>query len=450
MRRSRRISRGYLELPGEFAYCLAMVKWVVLSIAASACGFQRPADVDVPDDAGDHTQLTIRVSSAGNDVNDGIATPVLTLKRALAIAAVRSETVTIVMDAGRYDMSGGETFPYTLPTNVTIAGAASGGTVLAGNSTTPGLIVDAGALQDLELENFTIAITAKGMARLARIHVRTSDVAVQAETEAAATVSSLDIAGTQGACSVGILLNGAAMLAANDVSTHDLGTTLRAKDNSTTKLTAAHLTADDSCLASILHISSGGTFTLGDSTLDHGTSGVTFQGAQSPTQATLTNVTIKNMSSDAINGDTATVRMTGGEVSSSGASGVMASGGTWTFNGVSFSNNNASGVHVQNASLTMRGCNLSANGNGVRAMSAVKVDLGTEQSACNNTLRNRIVGFILDKGSQLSTAVANTWQPGVQGTDTTGKYDAVMIVAGPIPVMPGNNYTILDSSSLLR
>src|SRR5262245_42159858 len=127
-----------------------MVKWVVLLFLA-ACGFPKPADVsgEVPIDAPDPPvmKVTVLVSTAGSDGNDGFTAPVATLKRAIAIAADRKDVTNIQLEAGKYQISSGETFPYQVQSSITIAGPSGGGAVLSGNSTVPGFIIDAGTLQ---------------------------------------------------------------------------------------------------------------------------------------------------------------------------------------------------------------------------------------------------------------------------------------------------------------
>ena len=415
------------------------------------CGFPRPPDV-LPADGDDDTaqsQVTIHVSASGSDANDGIAMPVLTLKRALGVATVQTKLVTIAIEPGRYGVTTGEAFPYTLPSNVTIAGSTAGSTVLVGNSTTSGIIIDSGTLRDLEFESFTTAVNARQMTQLTRLHMRASDVSVNTGATAVVVVDGLDITGTAGACSTGVELNGAATLTATGISTRALGTSLEIKDSSTTKLTGASFAGDGSCPGSVLQVSSSASFMLSDSTLDGGTSGITFVNALAATQTTLTNVTIRNMKSDGLTGNTTTVHMTGGELSSNLGDGANATGGIWVFTNVTMNSNNSSGFFLQNAALTMRRCTMSNNGNGVHVASGNKIDLGTQLDNGNNTIQNRVLGVIIDGGTQVS-AVGNTWQPSVQGADNLGKYGASTLITGPIPIAPGNNYAILDQSTLIR
>ena len=140
----------------------------------SACGFPRPPDVggmpgepsdaaqgvaDVigASDAPDQPGTVVHVSNTGDDSNDGLTLPVKTLKHAIGIAAAKSQITKIVLASGHYATATGETFPYTVPANVAILGPAGGGAILTGSNTEPGIIADAGTLQDLELEDFPLS-----------------------------------------------------------------------------------------------------------------------------------------------------------------------------------------------------------------------------------------------------------------------------------------------------
>jgi len=132
------------------------------------------------------------------------------------------------------------------------------------------MTVDAGGLQDLDLQNFTVAITATGTATLKNIRVLTSTIAVQAETAAKLTVDHLDIAGTPAACATGIVLIGAAQLAATTLTTRSLGTTLDARAQSATTISSATLMGDRGCTQSMMTITSNASFSISDSLLDGG------------------------------------------------------------------------------------------------------------------------------------------------------------------------------------
>lgn len=148
---------------------------LLLLLLFTACGFPRPPDVG-DDGPGDSPApgITVHVSPSGDDANDGLTQPVKTLKRAIAIAGTNTTITMIALDAGSYRAAMGETFPYTVPANVTIAGPATGGAVLVGSTVEDGLKIDTGGLQDLEMDNFTVAVTVTGRVELAGIHVKNS------------------------------------------------------------------------------------------------------------------------------------------------------------------------------------------------------------------------------------------------------------------------------------
>jgi len=422
-----------------------MLKVTLVSCAVAGCGFPRPADV--PDDA---VALTIQVSASGDDANDGLANPVKTLKRAIGLAVANREITMIAVADGRYETATGETFPYTVPPNVTVAGPPGGGAILAGNKAEPGLILGGGTLKNLEFEGFTVAITSNGQGQLANVRVRASDIAVRGETTAKLTMSNLDITGAVGECATGVEINGSADLVATDFAARALGTSLRMRDQSTAKLIRANVTGDASCTASpVLLISSSNSFALGESILDGGKEGIDFRDAAAPTQATLTNVTIRNAGSHAMQGGTAIVHMTGGALSSNGAGGLETSGGTWTFTDVEVKQNTSFGIYLQNAVLAMHGCSVVGNGTGIHVITSTSVDLGTAANVGNNVFQNRVLGVVIEGATQ-ADAVGNTWNPNVQGTDSLGRYGSLAVVYGPVPIVLGNNFALGSDQSALQ
>src|ERR1043165_8393591 len=117
---------------------------LLLAVAATACEYPRPVDVGDDGGPGDAPDpgSTLRVSPSGADANDGLRAPVKTLKRAIAIAGTNTEIKGIVLGAGRYAATSGETFPYLVPAAVTITGEAEGVAVLVGDNAQDGLVVD--------------------------------------------------------------------------------------------------------------------------------------------------------------------------------------------------------------------------------------------------------------------------------------------------------------------
>lgn len=415
-----------------------------LLILVAACGFPRPLDVASDADAPDQPGITVHVSSTGDDANDGMTKPVKTLKHAIGIAAANNQVTNIVLASGRYASANGETFPYTVPANVTIAGPAGGGAILAGTKTEPGMMVDTGKLQDLEFEDFTVAITATGMARVTNVHVRTSMIAVRGESTAKLTVDNLDITGTIAACETGIVLNGATDLAATTLATRNLGTTLEAKDQSTVNIAKASIMGDRSCTHAAMVVATNKTFTLRDSMVDGGKDGISFSTAPPSLQVIITNTFLRDFVDNAISGGVAaTFEMIGGELSGNGRGGADIFHGTWIFTNVAIKQNPAFGLYVQDATLVMRGCMVTGNGYGVYLLTPGNVDLGTDANPGNNTFQNNSGSNIDEDTSAIQVeAVGNIWNPGVQGADNLGKYSTVAVIQAPVSYVSYNNYSL--------
>ncbi len=347
----------------------------------------------------------------------------------------------------------GETFPYIVPSNVTIVGPAGGGAILAGSKAEPGMMVDAGTLQNLELDDFTVAITATGATHLTNIRIRSSTTAVRGETAANLSLDNVDIAGTAGSCATGIELNGGANLTSTGLATRALGASLRARDQSTAQLTRVNATGSAPCTVSMVSVTSTKSFTLSESLLDGGFGGVEIGSPRSvsPTQAALTNVTIRNMDAQALGVGNAMGHMTGGALSHTRSTSFSILGGTWSFTNVIIENSN-SGIFVQEADLIMRGCTVSGNGVGIALSDAANVDLGTTSSVGNNVIRNTLMGLVVEGGATGPgpvKAVGNTWKP-VQGADVQGKYSVGTVVPGPVVGVSGNNFEIQSPNLSLQ
>jgi hypothetical protein len=463
---------------------------LVLALA-SACNFPRPADVggetgpgdanapadastsvdapavDAPSvdappiDAPDPPGTVLHVSPSGDDANDGLTMPVKTLKHAIGLAAANQEIRSIVLASGRYSNASGETFPYTVPPNVTVIGPAGGGATLAGTKADPGMSVNSSGLQDVDLEDFTTAITATGMGSLKNVRVLTSSIAVQAETAAKLNASNLEIAGAVGACAKGIVLNGSAQFTVTTLTTRNLGTSLDAKDQSVSSIGNANITGDKTCSQSLglLSVISNASFALTDSLLDGGAnSGILLNPRASLFQATISNTIVRNMRLDGLGGgapvgSSMSFQMTGGELSNNGNVAAELGDGTWTFINVAMRQNVGLAVYLQNATLIMRGCTITGNGSGVDVFDNSVADLGTVGSPGNNVLQgNTGVGLSLDgsAGATLINAVGNTWNPRKQDADDNGRYITPATISVPVPFVSGNNFTISGSWSLTR
>jgi hypothetical protein len=428
-----------------------------------ACGFPRPqllGSSDTPGDAGSMGNssgsdgsgdtggpsnppdpgTTIHVSPTGDDANDGLLMPVKTLEHAIGLAAADPTLTGIVLAMGTYSAATGELFPYTVPANITIAGPAGGGALLVGDHTGPGMTVAAGALRDLDLQNFTTAITTTGAGSLKNIRVLTSATAVQAESAARLTVDNLSITGAAGACSTGIVLNGAAQFTATALTTRALGSSLRANDQSSVVLTGANATGSISCANDLFSVGSTGSFEMHDSLLDGGSSGIVFGSPMlmKPTSGVMTGVIVRNMDVQALGVENAAVRVIGGELSHTRETSFSVVGGSCSMTNVSLLGSGAA-AYAQDGSLTMRGCTVSGNGVGIDLGIRAVGDLGTAASPGSNLFTNTTVGLLIEggNGTAMVQAVGNTWKPG-QGAGQDGRYPQGTVIPPGAVSCPGS------------
>lgn len=388
---------------------------------------------------------TVQVSPDGDDTNDGFNLPVRTLKRGLGVAAEHATITTILLDPGRYDAASGEAFPYTVPAHITIAGPAGGGVILAGTSIEPGLVIGAGELRDLELEDFAVAVTSHGDTRLTNLRVRSSETAIRGDAAARLTVTNLEIIGTASPCLTGVELTADAALTASGVSTRDLGTAFDIKDQTTASISKAVIAGNGRCTeGASFEVATTKTFALDDSIVDGSQYGISFYGAATSTTATLTRTTISNMRYWGILGTRATLTITGGEFLNNTRP-LSANGGVLTLKNVTFKQNAVDQVNIEGISpttLTMHGCTFTDYwGDGVYLGDYAVADLGTNDNPGNNTfLANTDFGYGYGlniaglRGARFITAVGNTWLPNVQGSDAAGKYVQSYL---PGPVDPG-------------
>jgi hypothetical protein len=421
--------------PGSAGLVHSIRRVVLPVLFFMACGFPRPRDVgdDAPGDSGTPIDpaASIRVSPSGDDANDGLMQPVKTVKHAIGLAAADRKITHIVLASGTYSMATGETFPYSVPSNVTIIGPAGGGATLDGMGVGPGFTVADGGLQDLDLQGFTIAITATGESSLKNIRVLSSTTAVQAESAARLTVDHLDITGSAGACATGIVLNGNSALTASNVGTRALGASLLGKDQSAASFSSANLTGSVPC-GQLVRFASSGVLDVRDSLLDGGASGIGIAPSTVGTtaHASLSNVIVRNMDTDALTIANAVVDVTGGEFSHVRQTAVSIVDGTATLTGVAIAASQV-GFYSQDCRLTMRDCRISENHLGGDLGVRTICDLGTTAKPGGNVFKNIGVGLSLDDGAPLVQAVGNTWKP-VQGADANGKYVQDSTLSGPI------------------
>lgn len=403
--------------------------------------------------------LTVQVSPDGDDANDGRSMPVKTLRHGIDIATANTSITAILVAAGRYNAASGETFPYSVPANVTLSGPADGGAILAGASVESGLLIGDGELRNLELEDFTVAVISSGNARLANLRVRSSETAVRGVAATRLTVTGLDITGAADACATGVELNTDATLTASEVSTRDLGTAFQLRDRTTASISKANITGGVFCGAPSFAVSTSRTFALDESIIDGGFYGVEFARAATPTTATLTGTIIRNMNYSGLYGNTVMLTMRGGEISGSVTIfGVEATGGTWNLQGVTI-RHNLEGVHIKGnesalGMLTMRGCTVTNNSYGVQLIDFYIADLGTSASPGNNTFSgNTEYGLNVvrcQSAASSSPIVGNTWQPNVQGADAAGRYPVMGTVFGPVMASVGSNFVIATANCTLQ
>src|ERR1043165_1099079 len=176
--------------------------------------------------------VAVLVAKDGNDTHDGIHMPVETLKRALAIAAADPRVTEIVMGTGSYTTRDGETFPYTVPRGLEIAGPVGGGVILVGTDAETGLVFSGGGqLQDVELDHFKLAIDAGGELRIKNVRIASSATGIHGGGSARLRITDLELAGTTSngtQCPVGISLQGAAELFVTTLTARDIEPTLTA------------------------------------------------------------------------------------------------------------------------------------------------------------------------------------------------------------------------------
>ncbi|HEX3766386.1 MAG TPA: DUF1565 domain-containing protein [Kofleriaceae bacterium] len=435
----------------------------LLWLAATACGFPRPPDIvgDAPggSDGSAGPSVAIHVSPSGDNANDGLTLPVKTLKHAIELAAANTMITQIILATGTYSASSGETFPYIIPSNVTVGGPGDGSAILVGDNTGPGVTIDTGGLQDLDVQGFATAITVTGAANLKNVRVLASTIAVQAEATASLNVNNLDITGiVTGArpCSTGIVLDGAAKLVATTLTTRSVGTTLDARDQSVVAVANATVSGDPTCSSStLIVVVSTASFSLSDSLLDGGATGITIAGQSTSFHATISNTIVRNMKGDGLSGFPglkASFQMTGGELSNNGEAGAELGQGIWTFTNVAIRQNHTLAFYLQDANLVMRNCTIVGNAFGIDVFQASTADLGTSLNPGNNILQSNSSASIFAE-SGISTpvsAIGNIWNPNVQGADENGKYALTATISGPVAPVPNGNYQINENSSLSR
>lgn len=390
---------------------------------------------------------TIYVALAGNDNADGITAPVKTVKRAIELAAANTAIKTIRIDTGKYGAANGETYPYTVPTGVKVVGAA--GTILAGTSVEEGLVVDTGAVENLQLTDFMTAVHVTGVATLAGLTVIASPVGVLANGSANVTATALTFAGMPAQCTVGLRAVDTAQVAVDTLVATNL-TALHGRDQSAIAVSKGTISSTSACNLAVV---SGKSLTLTDTTLSGGSDAIFLNGETGvqpnlELSVILNNTAIIDAARNAVEGAPQVFRMTGGELRNNGISGARIFRAMSTFTNISVKDNKEFGVRLSDgASLAMRGCSIQGNGRGL-VLGPITANLGTTLEPGNNVIRNNAgVGVeIYGQPSQI-IAVGNRWNSSVQGASADGTY-APQLIAAPVPPVPGNNYSLLDSANL--
>jgi len=439
----------------------ARLLFALLLLVAAACGYPRPADVGDDGGPGDAPDpgVTIRVSPSGDDASDGLASPVKTLKRAIAIAGTNTEIKTIALAAGRYSVQNGESFPYIVPNGITISGVPGGGSTFAGTRGEDGLRIENGQLQDLGLEDFMVATAITGRAELTHIAIRSSKLAVRAEAGSKVTASKLELVGAVDACGSGVELRDAAELVANELTSRNLLTTLDARNMATVELTKADITGDPRCTGNALWVTNLRSFTMRDSSVVGTYAGIALDGNTTLPPVVFTNTTIRNINHPTVlSASRVTLTMIGGEISLNSGS-PDARSARWMLMNVRIVSNGGNGVYVSGpdaqspGALTMRGCTVTNNRYGVSLFDYSAADLGTDANPGNNIFQDNQFGGVLlygIAGPQLVNAVGNTWIPEVQGASGSGRYPTTSTVSGPIQQAAGNNFEMWAGLSLRR
>ena len=442
----------------------------VLALASCGGGDDRiaPDAATAPDAPA--PALTVQVSFNGNDADDGINRPVETFKRAIAIATADPQVTHIVLASGHYTMRGGETFPYTVPPNVVgISGPEGGGAILEGTGAEPGLMMmGGGQLQDLELDNFTVAIDGAGALRFKNLRIAGSMIGVQAADASKLRIDNLDITGGaagSGICATGLKLGTSVDLTVTNWTTHNLGTALDADSPDATfpgmidiaKANIASNLGRTACQGNVIGLRNN-AFTLKDSTIDGGDFGIDFIGGES-LPAVVSNTTLRNLSVG-LRSFGGTSRVAASSIMDNNVA-ILGDVGRWSLTNVTISRNSV-GIFIATrggdsnaqAALTMRDCTVTnSTMDGIELQGATDADLGTSADPGNNIIAsNTPEGLNLGAttGQRHVDAVGNTWTPSVQGADDQGHYPTVETLTGPITSAVGDNFSIASGWTLQR
>jgi hypothetical protein len=437
-------------------------------LALSGCGGDGDA-TGAGIDASLGPGLVVHVTADGNDAHDGVTQPVETLGRAIAIATDNPQVSDIVLDARRYTMRAGESFPYIAPPNVVgISGPPGGGAILIGSGAETGLIMSGGQLQNLQLEHFTVAIEADGILRIKNLRIESSMVGVHSSKGIVLRIDNLDISGSppgSGICATGLQLENDADLTATNLTLLDLGAAISAH-GSASRGTSNTVDISGATITSSLGTSCRGTaadffgvvLILNDTVIDGGDTGISFGGSD-PASARITNTTLRHLNLG-MTGNSGQIEIVNSTVTAS-LSGLVGSSGSWSLTGVTIAGNQQ-GISMRELgfaaapTLKMRACVISQNrGIGVALMPAMIADLGTTADPGNNVIELNSIGLDIQSCAAEApqgayTAVGNTWSANVQDADAVGHYPAPATLTGPIDPVPGTNFALATGCTLLR
>jgi hypothetical protein len=427
---------------------------VIVLACVAACGFPRPADVldNVPTDA--DPAMTIHVAPNGDDANDGFVLPVKTVKHALGLATVNLAIGRVELAPGRYSTAQGETFPYTVPPNLTVAGPAGGGAILVGSGTEVALTVESATLQDLEFESFALVLAVTGKTHLTRLRVRLSSVAVRGDMAANIVAQDLDLSGVKGACGTAIELNSSTSLLLERLTTQFYAISTKVSDQAELSMSKANIAGDSTCTlgagTAAFSVASSGPFTLTDSIIDGGNIGVYVSGRPG-VHTRISGTTIRNVVRVAAN-VTGDLDVNGGLLSSNPIA-LNAGGGVVALHDVAFVRG---GIQLGDGMITLRSCSITSSASDGTTGSAAYVfgqhasyDFGTVASPGNNTFQlNSAAGVEIEFGVSHVDAVGNTWRPGVQGADAAGHYSSQLV--GPVGPMGASSNFIVGANATLQ
>lgn len=398
-------------------------------------------------DCPDNRCRTIQVAISGDDSADGVTVPVKTLKRAIELASTDTVRNAILVDAGEYSVDNGETYPYTVPPGVTITGAP--GTMLVGNAATMGLSIETGALENLELRDFSTAIQVAHHASLANITVRTSKVGIVTTGTAQVTAAGLALYGTERCSHVGVRTLEKSQVTLDRLSAVDI-IAIDEQEQSTISMTGATITANLPCM---LMLASGRSLTVTDTSLSGGNA-MSFNSPELDVTLQRTRIVGDPDARPAVGGKIHQFHMMGGYIRGAQV-GAALLGGEYQLSNVEISGNSDRGVYVEGqpgapSSVVMRDCLITNNGDGVYVGANANGNFGTPDNPGHNTFRyNAYAGLSLNADSNVTMAVGNTWMPHIQEADERGTYPTPRHFVDT-PVEFPRNFSIVNDRANLQ